>query len=40
MFTLAKPEFIDGSIVSFQTFAKSIKERGRIKWKHPLLQLS
>ena len=27
MFTLAKPEFIDGSIVSFQIFAKSIKER-------------
>ena len=26
MLTLAKPEFIDGSIVSFQTFAKNIKK--------------
>ena len=26
MLTLAKAEFIDGSIVSFQTFAKNIKK--------------
>ena len=39
MLTLAKPEFIDGSIVSW-TFAKSIKEGGRIRWKDTLLQLS